>query len=306
MSSNKESIEDAWKMPIEPFKKGDMKQPLACESVFVAVFPRYREKYIKECFPLIQNALSEYGIKAELDLIGGSMKVFTTRKTWDPFIILKARDMIKLVSRGFPYEQAVRVLDDNVGCDIIKIRNMVRKRERFLKRRQRFVGPNGATLKALELVTNCYILVQGGTISALGPYKGLQQVRKVAEDNMNNIHPAYTIKALMMKRNLLKNPKIKNENWDRYLPKYVKKNVQRKAPKKVVKKKEYTPFPPPQQERKVDKLLASGEYFLKEEDRKRKRLAEKMEKKATAELKRQEKRQKSFIPPVEKDYRKNK
>lgn len=55
-----ESIEDAWKMPIEPFKKGDMKQPLACESVFVAVFPRYREKYIKECFPLIQNALSEY------------------------------------------------------------------------------------------------------------------------------------------------------------------------------------------------------------------------------------------------------
>lgn len=33
------------------------------------------------------------------------MKVFTTRKTWDPFIILKARDMIKLVSRGFPYEQ---------------------------------------------------------------------------------------------------------------------------------------------------------------------------------------------------------
>lgn len=228
--------------------------------------------------------------------------VKTTRKTWDPFIIIKARDVIKLLSRSVPFEQAIRVLEDEVSCDIIKIKNLVRNRDKFIKRRNRLIGPGGCTLKSIELLTNCYVLVQGTTVSAVGPYKGLQHVRKLVEDTLKNVHPIYNIKALMIKRELMKDNNLKDENWDRFLPKFENKiqNKKMKKPKTdKKKKKEYTPFPPPQPESKIDKMLASGEYFLTDVQKKAKLNKERREKQASDKKKQDDKRSKDFIAPTE-------
>jgi len=109
-----EPVDNAWQLKIPEFKPENNPQGLLEESSFATLFPKYREKYLREYWPLVQKTLEEYKLKAELDLIEGSMVVKTTRKTWDPYIIVKARDMIKLMARSVPYEQAKRVLEDEI------------------------------------------------------------------------------------------------------------------------------------------------------------------------------------------------
>lgn len=295
-----EPVDNAWEMKVPEFKPENNPNGLLEESSFATLFPKYREKYLKEYWPLVQKTLAEYNVKAELDLVEGSMKVLTTRKTWDPYIIIKARDMIKLMARSVPYEQAKRVLQDEIGCDIIKIGTIVSKKDKFVKRRQRLIGPNGATLKSIELLTSCYVVVQGTTVAALGPYKGLQQVREIVIDTMENVHPIYNIKALMIKRELMKDPKLRDEDWSRFLPKFKNKNIsKRKQPKNKKVKKEYTPFPPPMPLSKIDKQLESGEFFLKEFEKKAKELKERKEKQSQAAKAQTDRRNKDFVAPDE-------
>ncbi|KAL1638611.1 ribosomal RNA assembly protein krr1 [Diplodia intermedia] len=285
---------DKWK--IDEFKPEDnIGGTFAEESSFATLFPKYREIYLREAWPVVTRALEKQGIACTLDLVEGSMTVKTTRKTYDPAAILKARDLIKLLARSVPAPQALKILDDGQACDIIKIRNLVRNKERFVKRRQRILGPDGSTLKALELLTGCYILVQGNTVSAMGGYKGLKEVRRVVLDSMANIHPIYHIKELMIKRELAKDPDLVNESWDRFLPNFKKRHTsKRRVPHKLTdkSKKVYTPFPPPQEKSKVDLQIESGEYFLgkqakerKEKERREEAMREKMDEKRKARAK---------------------
>ncbi|XP_057495827.1 KRR1 small subunit processome component homolog [Actinidia eriantha] len=268
-------------------------------SSFSTLFPQYREKYLQEAWPIVKSALKEYGVSCELNLVEGSMTVSTTRKTRDPYIIMKARDLIKLLSRSVPAPQAIKILNDEMQCDIIKIGNLVRNKERFVKRRQHLVGPNSSTLKALEILTGCYILVQGSTVAAMGSFKGLKQLRKIVEDCMlNKMHPVYHIKILMLKKELAKDPALANENWDRFLPKFKKKNVKQKKVKSK-EKKPYTPFPPPQQPSKIDLQLESGEYFLSDKKKSAKKWQEKQEQQTEKTAENKRKREEAFVPPKE-------
>mmetsp|Transcript_19451 Transcript_19451/g.33641 ORF Transcript_19451/g.33641 Transcript_19451/m.33641 type:complete len:419 (-) Transcript_19451:680-1936(-) len=309
---------DHWNIPA--FTKDENPGGLLEESSFAVLFPKYREKYLREVWPAVTRALKEVGIGCELNLVEGSMTVRTTRKTWDPYMIMKARDLIKLLARSVPAPQAMKIVEDEMQCDIIKVGNIIRNKEKFVKRRQRLIGPNGSTLKAIELLTGCYMLVQGNTVSAMGPYQGLKTLRRIVEDCIKNVHPIYHIKELMIKRELAKDPELAKENWARFLPKFKKKNVKRHKPlqttkeeqaattpaapgavKEVTKKKkkEYTPFPPPQQPSKIDLQLESGEYFLNETEKRERKTEAQAVKQGQRTEERKAQRAAAFVAPKE-------
>ncbi|KAM0828315.1 hypothetical protein ACQ4PT_067634 [Festuca glaucescens] len=182
--------------------------------------------------------------------------------------------------------QAIKVLNDEMNCDIIKIGSIIRNKERFVKRRERLLGPNLSTLKAIEILTGCYILVQG-----------LKQVRRVVEDCIKNIkHPVYHIKELLIKRELAKNPALATESWDRFLPNFKKKNVKQKK-LNTKEKKQHTPFPPPQQPSKIDLELESGEYFMSDKKKSARKWQDKLDKQSEKSEEKKRKREAAFVPP---------
>ena len=153
--------------------------------------------------------------------------------------------------------------------------------------------------EAIELLTGCYVLVQGNTVSAMGSYKSLKEIRRIVLDCMKNIHPIYHIKELMIKRELAKDPKLANEPWDRFLPKFKKSNQKSKKPAPEPAKKVYTPFPPAPQPSKIDLQLESGEYFLKPHEKRNKEDKKRAEAQAEHAVRREQEREKLFQPPKE-------
>eukprot|EP00037_Helgoeca_nana_P033420 m.417836 g.417836 ORF g.417836 m.417836 type:complete len:414 (+) comp30638_c0_seq1:179-1420(+) len=295
---------DHWK-PVEYTEEQGKTNPLIEETSFSTLFPKYREHYLRQYWPQVTSTLKGHRVDCVLDLIEGSMTVRTTRKTWDPYIIIKARDFIKLLARSVPFLPATKVLEDEMACDVIKIGNVVTNKERFVKRRQRLIGQDGATLKAIELLTECYILVQGSTVSAIGKHKGIKQVRKVVLDCMNNVHPIYNIKSMMIKRELAQSDELKAESWDRFLPKFKRKNLKKKKVK-IEAKKDKPLFPPAPMPSKIDLQLESGEYFLRKEEKAARQRKAKEEAQVKASAKKQEERQKVYEAPKEDAPKKKK
>jgi ribosomal RNA assembly protein len=174
-------------------------------------------------WPNVTKVLKSLHITPELNLVEGSMSVRTTSNTYDPYAIIKARYFISLLSRSVPVQPASNIFKDEMSCDVIKINSLVDDKNKFIRRRQRLLGPNVSTIQALKLLTNTYILVKGNTCSVIGRFKDLKIVRRIVAECFNKVHPIYNIKSLMIKRELIKDPILANENWNRFLPKYKKK-----------------------------------------------------------------------------------
>lgn len=121
---------------------------------------------------------------------------------------------------------------------------------------------------------------------------------------MNNIHPIYHIKEMMIKKELAKDPKLANESWDRFLPHFKKRTLsKRRTPFKVAdkSKKVYTPFPPPQEKSKVDLQIESGEYFLSKQAQERAKKEGMMERQREKREEKKKELEKEFVPPREVD-----
>mmetsp|Transcript_35428 Transcript_35428/g.70895 ORF Transcript_35428/g.70895 Transcript_35428/m.70895 type:complete len:275 (-) Transcript_35428:3173-3997(-) len=187
-------------------------------SKFSILFPQYQEKNLRESWNIVSRIVRPYGVGVKIDLSSGKMEVKVTKKTKDPFVIFKVRDFLKLLARSVPVQQACKILEDDIFCDIVNISYLRLSKEQFLRRRKRLIGYKGLTIRAIEIVTQCYLLVQGNTVSCMGKHSGLKAARKIIQTAMSNVHPISLIKMLWFQKSLRRNPDFTSFCWLKFLP----------------------------------------------------------------------------------------
>ncbi|MEL9999599.1 MAG: KH domain-containing protein [Thermoplasmata archaeon] len=120
------------------------------------------------------------GVRLMIDSESGEVEIDDTNA--DPFLALKAEDVVKAIARGFSPKRAFKLFEEDIILEIIDLKDYYNKKENRIRvARGRIIGTNGKARKTIEELTGTYISVFGNTVSIIGSYEGLEMARKSIE-----------------------------------------------------------------------------------------------------------------------------
>jgi len=112
----------------------------------------------------------------------GVVEIVPREDSEDPTTILRARDVVLAIARGFSPDRALKLLDDDIVLDIIDLRETFGKNERDIARlKGRVIGREGKIRRLIEEMTDAKISVYGHTIAMLGEYETVTAAREAIE-----------------------------------------------------------------------------------------------------------------------------
>jgi len=97
----------------------------------------------------------------------------------EPLNVMKARDIVKAIGRGFPPEKAFKLLDDEFRLVVISLGHESEKKMRRIF--SRIIGSGGKCRKKIEMLTNTDICVYGKTVSIIGHWENVEKAGEVIE-----------------------------------------------------------------------------------------------------------------------------
>ena len=183
----------------------DMFVKIPKERVGILIGPEGKvKKYLEE----------KLGVKLEIDT-EGSVTLVLSEKAKDPSLLLKAKDVVTAIGRGFPPETAFRLIRNEEDIfDMIDLRVIFGRSESDIKRiKGRIIGSEGKTRKLIEELTEADVVVYGHTVGIIGSFEEADAARNAVKMIVDGCEHHTVYNYLQKKRTELKKQKL--QLWEK-------------------------------------------------------------------------------------------
>lgn len=138
---------------------------------FVAI-PEERMKILRKKKKLVKKLEDLTGVKIKLD---ENVEI----ECEDSIKLMRIKSVIKAFGRGFDFEDALCLLDDEYELCIIDAKDFAGKSTRRLgELRGRVIGTKGKSKAIIEKLADVKLSIYGKTISIIGKWNGVQCARQ--------------------------------------------------------------------------------------------------------------------------------
>jgi len=100
----------------------------------------------------------------------------------DPSGILRVRDLINAIGRGFSPQRAFRLFTDGQMLEVIDLKQVIGdSRNQLVRVKGRIIGENGKTRRIIETLAGTAVSVYGHTVSLIGDYDEMRVAKEAIE-----------------------------------------------------------------------------------------------------------------------------
>jgi len=141
-------------------------------------------------------------VRLDIDSESGNVRI---EKVGDPVRGLKGPDIVKAIGRGFPPEDALTLLDDDMMMfEIVDLDAATRNKNDLRRYKGRLIGEDGRTRELMEELTGASVAIYGSTLSIIGGPEEVAAVREATEMILDGAPHGAVYSFLEEKRNELK------------------------------------------------------------------------------------------------------
>jgi len=158
----------------------------------------------------------EEKLQVKLDVDSeGSITLTLSEKATDPSLLLKAKDVVTAIGRGFSPEVAFRLIrNEDEIFDMIDLRVIFGRSESDIKRiKGRIIGADGKTRKLIEELTEADVVVYGHTVGLIGSFEQVDAAHNAVQMIIEGCQHHTVYNYLQKKRTELKKQKL--ELWEK-------------------------------------------------------------------------------------------